>query len=165
MQFIYTLLLLCPLLGAAFRMAPQSRLSASRLLSAVDDKVEVKAYFDNEGFNRWNKIYSETGEVNKVQLDIRTGHQQTIDKVLNWIGTEDNKKKTVCDAGCGVGSLALPMATKFKKVFASDISTSMTNEASARAKAAKLKNLEFKVTPSPPRGLSFLLNPPSLWCK
>ena len=33
-----------------------------------NDKTEVKEYFDNEGFNRWNKIYSESGEVNKVQL-------------------------------------------------------------------------------------------------
>ena len=33
-----------------------------------NDKVEVKEYFDNEGFNRWNKIYSDSDEVNKVQL-------------------------------------------------------------------------------------------------
>jgi magnesium-protoporphyrin O-methyltransferase len=79
-------------------------------------------------------------------LDIRTGHQQTIDKVLKWIEIEDNSKKTVCDAGCGVGSLALPMSSKFKKVFASDISSSMTGEAASRAKASKLKNLDFKVS-------------------
>ena len=69
----------------------------------------------------------------------------TIDKVLKWIDNEDNKKATVCDAGCGVGSLAIPMATKFKKVFASDISKSMTNECGARAKDMKIKNIEFKV--------------------
>ena len=80
-----------------------------------------------------------------MQLDIRTGHQQTIDKVLNWIATEENTKKTVCDAGCGVGSLALPMAKKFKKVYASDISAAMTKECESRAKAEKLKNLEYKV--------------------
>lgn len=112
----------------------------------VDDKQEVTQYFDNEGFNRWNKIYSESGEVNKVQLDIRTGHQQTIDKVLQWLSNEDNSKKTVCDAGCGVGSLALPMSSMFKKVFASDISTSMTKEAAARAKKSNIKNVEFKVS-------------------
>lgn len=108
--------------------------------------MEVEQYFNGEGFNRWNKIYSDSDEVNKVQLDIRTGHQQTIDKVLTWIDGEQNNAKTVCDAGCGVGSLALPMAKKFKKVFASDISAAMTKEAAERAKAAKLKNLEFKVS-------------------
>lgn len=81
----------------------RNKLSNCRVYSTVDDKVEVKQYFDNEGFSRWNKIYSDSDEVNKVQLDIRTGHQQTIDKVLNWISLEDNRKKTVCDAGCGVG--------------------------------------------------------------
>jgi len=44
----------------------------------VYDKTEVREYFNTEGFNRWNKIYSESDEVNTVQLDIRTGHDQTI---------------------------------------------------------------------------------------
>ena len=114
--------------------------------SAIDDKVEVEEYFNNEGFGRWNKIYSDSDEVNKVQMDIRDGHQQTIDKVIGWMEGEANQKKTLCDAGCGVGSLALPLAPAYKKVFASDISSSMTNEASRRAKAMKLKNLDFKVS-------------------
>lgn len=119
---------------------------SSAALHAVDDKVEVKQYFDNEGFSRWNKIYSDSDDVNKVQLDIRTGHQQTIDKVLNWFSVEDNGKNTVCDAGCGVGSLAIPLSAKFKKVYASDISSSMTKEAELRAKADKIRNIEFKVS-------------------
>jgi len=28
-------------------------------------------YFNTEGFQRWNRIYSEDAEVNKVQADIR----------------------------------------------------------------------------------------------
>jgi magnesium protoporphyrin O-methyltransferase len=84
--------------------------------------------------------------VNKVQLDIRTGHQQTIDKVINWVSSEDNSKKVLCDAGCGVGSLALPLSSNFKKVCASDISKSMTEEAASRAKQAGIKNAEFKVS-------------------
>lgn len=122
------------------------RQSSTALNAVVDDKVEVKQYFDNEGFSRWNKIYSDSDDVNKVQLDIRTGHQQTIDKVLNWFSVEDNGKNTVCDAGCGVGSLAIPLSSKFKKVFASDISSSMTKEAELRAKADKIRNIEFKVS-------------------
>lgn len=132
----------------SFRFTPTIRSSSKFVLSssAVDDKVEVEEYFNNEGFSRWNKIYSESDEVNKVQLDIRTGHQQTIDKVLKWIETEDNSKATVCDAGCGVGSLALPMSRKFKKVFASDISAAMTKECSVRAKSMGMKNIDYKVS-------------------
>lgn len=127
---------------SAFSLHRSSRGVLNLKSTKVDDKAEVKEYFDNEGFNRWNKIYSETGEVNKVQLDIRTGHQQTIDKVLAWVESEDNTKKTLCDAGCGVGSLAIPMAKKFGKIYASDISDSMTNEAASRSKSQKIKNIE-----------------------
>ena len=83
----------------------------TQLFSTVDDKTEVREYFNNEGFNRWNKIYSESDEVNSVQLDIRNGHDQTIQKILNWVEADGNiKGKTVCDCGCGVGSLAIPLA-------------------------------------------------------
>jgi magnesium-protoporphyrin O-methyltransferase len=92
--------------------APQvARVSSTKLASTVDDKTEVREYFNTEGFNRWNKIYSESDEVNTVQLDIRTGHDQTIQKILNWVVDDANiKGKTVCDCGCGVGSLAIPLA-------------------------------------------------------
>lgn len=47
----------------------------------------------------------------QVQLDIRTGHAQTVDKVLGLLG--DNLEGTsVCDAGCGTGSLAIPLALR-----------------------------------------------------
>ncbi len=42
---------------------------------------------------------------------------------------------SVCDAGCGVGSLSLPLAAAGAKVFASDISAKMVEEAQTRAKA------------------------------
>lgn len=34
---------------------------------ATDDKTEVEQYFNTVGFERWNKIYSESDEVNKVR--------------------------------------------------------------------------------------------------
>jgi magnesium-protoporphyrin O-methyltransferase len=104
--------------------------------STVDDKTEVREYFNTEGFNRWNKIYSESDDVNKVQLDIRNGHDQTIQKILNWIRADgDIAGKTVCDCGCGVGSLAIPLAQMGAKVSASDISDAMSTEAARRARA------------------------------
>jgi hypothetical protein len=85
--------------------------TATQLFSTVDDKTEVREYFNNEGFSRWNKIYSDSDEVNSVQLDIRNGHDQTIQKILNWVKDDgDIDGKSVCDCGCGVGSLAIPLA-------------------------------------------------------
>jgi magnesium-protoporphyrin O-methyltransferase len=44
-------------------------------------------------------------------MDIRDGHGQTIQKILNWVQADgDIAGKTVCDCGCGVGSLAIPLA-------------------------------------------------------
>lgn len=84
---------------------------ALHMATDIDDKTEVREYFNSEGFNRWNKIYSESDDVNSVQLDIRDGHDQTIQKILNWIQDDgDIAGKTVCDCGCGVGSLAIPLA-------------------------------------------------------
>eukprot|EP00967_Tisochrysis_lutea_P021828 scaffold24843_cov36-Tisochrysis_lutea.AAC.3 len=124
-------------------LTPRGRASARAGAQpvCVDDKAEVQEYFNNEGFNRWNRIYSEDGEVNAVQMDIRTGHAQTVDKILAWVdadGKESVSKGTWCDAGCGVGSLALPLAQRGAKVVASDISEAMATEASRRAEAAGL---------------------------
>lgn len=114
--------------------------STSCMSSSVDDKTEVREYFNTEGFNRWNKIYSESDDVNSVQLDIRTGHDQTIQKILKWISDDgDIAGQSVCDCGCGVGSLAIPLARMGAKITASDISESMANEAARRAKEMGLK--------------------------
>ena len=49
----------------------------------------------------------------QVQLDIRTGHAQTVEKVLGWLDEEGGVRGTsVCDCGCGTGSLAIPLALR-----------------------------------------------------
>jgi magnesium-protoporphyrin O-methyltransferase len=102
-------------------------------MTAVDDKTVVREYFNATGFDRWRRIYGD-GEVNKVQLDIRTGHQQTVDTVLSWLQADGNLAQlSVCDAGCGVGSLSIPLAEAGATVFASDISEKMVGEAKERS--------------------------------
>ena len=101
-------------------------------MNAVDDKTIVKEYFNSIGFDRWRRIYGD-GEVNKVQLDIRTGHQQTVDTVLSWLIADNNLAGlSICDAGCGLGSLSIPLAQADAKVYASDISEKMVGEAKER---------------------------------
>lgn len=101
--------------------------------NSQDDKTIVREYFNATGFDRWRRIYGD-GEVNKVQLDIRVGHQQTVDTVLAWLQADGNLAElTICDAGCGVGSLSIPLAAQGAEVFASDISEKMVGEAKERA--------------------------------
>lgn len=101
----------------------------------VDDKKVVKEYFNNEGFERWQKIYGDKDDVNAVQKDIRVGHAQTVDKILGWLDSSTVSGKTVCDAGCGTGNLSIPLASRGALVTGSDISSAMVGEAEERAKA------------------------------
>ena len=104
------------------------------------EKNEVKGYFETTGFDRWNRIYSDSDDVNKVQRNIRIGHQKTVDEVLAWI-KESGELNDVsfCDAGCGVGSLSIPLAGMGAgSINASDISSAMAEEAERRAREAGL---------------------------
>ncbi|MBD1920293.1 magnesium protoporphyrin IX methyltransferase [Microcoleus sp. FACHB-831] len=116
-------------------------------MNALDDKTIVREYFNATGFDRWRRIYGD-GEVNKVQLDIRTGHQQTVDTVLGWLKDDGNLANlSICDAGCGVGSLSIPLAQASAKVFASDISEKMVEEGKERSQTVlqNADNLTFAV--------------------
>ncbi len=114
----------------------------------INDKAIVKEYFNATGFERWRKIYGE-GQVSKVQQDIRVGHQQTIDTVIAWLKEDGNLcDLSICDAGCGVGSLSLPLVAAGAHVSASDISGKMVEEAKARSASlseSQRQNLNFTV--------------------
>jgi magnesium-protoporphyrin O-methyltransferase len=104
-------------------------------MTATNDKAIVKEYFNATGFDRWRRIYGETEDVNKVQKDIRIGHQQTIDTVMAWLKQDGNLAGiSICDAGCGVGSLSIPLAQAGARVSASDISEKMVGEAKVKAR-------------------------------
>ncbi len=97
----------------------------------LDEKLLVKDYFNGTGFERWRKIYG-TDTVNRVQADIRAGHQRTIATVLAWL-PEDLRGVTVADVGCGTGSLTIPLAQRGARVRASDIAPKMVQEAKNQA--------------------------------
>ncbi|RVX17988.1 Magnesium protoporphyrin IX methyltransferase, chloroplastic [Vitis vinifera] len=61
------------------------------------DKEVVKEYFNNSGFQRWKKIYGETDDVNKVQLDIRLGHSKTVENVMKMLTDESGAIVTASD--------------------------------------------------------------------
>ncbi|XP_030488936.2 magnesium protoporphyrin IX methyltransferase, chloroplastic [Cannabis sativa] len=99
------------------------------------DKEVVREYFNNSGFQRWKKIYGETDDVNRVQKDIRLGHSKTVENVLKMLADDGPLSGvTVCDAGCGTGSLSIPLAKEGAIVSASDISAAMVAEAEKKAR-------------------------------
>ena len=103
-----------------------------------NEKEVVRAYFNGTGFERWRRIYSDNQEVNRVQEHIRRGHNKTVTAVLRWLEEDgDVKTRSFCDAGCGVGSLTLPLAAMgARRITASDLSEAMLSEARQRAAAA-----------------------------
>ena len=121
--------------GLLIATDPNKRREDMKSSAGGDEAKSVADYFNSTGFERWNKIYGETDDVNKVQLDIRVGHQQTVDKVLDWTAGMDMNGVTVCDAGCGTGSLAIPLALRGASIVASDISSAMVGEAEQRYNA------------------------------
>ena len=115
-----------------------------------NEKAEVTEYFNGTGFDRWNRIYSESDDVNNVQKNIRIGHQKTVDDVLIWLKAYNKiKDRSFCDVGCGVGSLSIPLAKLgAKSIDLSDISKAMITETKRRAKEAglNLNQLNFLVS-------------------
>jgi magnesium-protoporphyrin O-methyltransferase len=111
-------------------MSPEQLLEANQA-----EKLEVKGYFETTGFDRWNRIYSDSDDVNRVQRNIRIGHQKTVDNVLAWLQEQGNlEQRSFCDAGCGVGSLTLPLAhLGASSIAASDLSAAMVQEAERRS--------------------------------
>jgi magnesium-protoporphyrin O-methyltransferase len=114
------------------------------------EKAVVQAYFNSTGFERWNRIYSDSSEVNRVQRNIRIGHQKTVDNVLAWLQEQGNLAgRSFCDAGCGVGSLSLPLAQLGAgSIAASDLSEAMVGEASRRAAEAGIATSQLQFSAS-----------------
>ena len=114
------------------------------------EKAEVKSYFESTGFERWNRIYSTSDDVNKVQRNIRIGHQKTVDNVLAWLQEQGNLAgRSFCDAGCGVGSLSLPLAQLGAgSIAARDLSEAMVNVARRRAGEAGISREQLQLSSS-----------------
>ena len=132
-------------------MAPEQLLNDKQA-----EKREVKGYFETTGFDRWNRIYSNSDDVNKVQRNIRIGHQKTVDEVLTWIKQSGQLNDvSFCDAGCGVGSLSIPLAEMGAgSINASDISGAMAEEADRRARDAQLDMSRLRFVASDLESLS-----------
>ena len=61
---------------------------------------------------------------------------QSRDDLVSWCRFKNDKnapEQTVCDAGCGTGSLSIPLAEMGAKVYASDISEKMVGEGKSRS--------------------------------
>ena len=134
--------IVAPAMGTAVYAVGFNLLKDDEPAEAIDDKKEVEAYFNDAteggGFDRWSRIYSESDDVNKVQLEIRSGHQQAIDKVLEWVDADKRPapRSRPSRTSAAASARSLPLAQRGATIAGSDISASMATEAGKRCEAA-----------------------------
>lgn len=107
----------------------------------------VQSYFEGRGFERFRLIYSDE-QSNRFQKEVRGGHLETIEIVLGWLKTRpDLRQRSICDAGCGIGTLSIPLAQTGAQVHAVDFSEKMVAVAESRAREilGTAENLKFEV--------------------
>ncbi|KTD45519.1 glutamate-1-semialdehyde-2,1-aminomutase [Legionella rubrilucens] len=116
-------------------MPPRRSLAeAPREKTHQEALIQTADYFNQTGFDRWKLIYSNSDKANFVQKIIRKGHNQIIDSLIKYLTETNNiRGKRFCDAGCGVGMVAIELSKQEPSaIFASDISQAMVNEAKSR---------------------------------
>ncbi|KAI8544093.1 hypothetical protein RHMOL_Rhmol08G0268800 [Rhododendron molle] len=138
------------LAAAALSLAdPEMRRRSQAEEVGGGDKEVVREYFNSTGFQRWKKIYGETDDVNRVQMDIRIGHAKTVENAILMLTDEGPLQGvSVCDAGCGTGCLAIPLAKQGAVVTATDISAAMVAEAEKQAREELLTGND-ELSPAP----------------
>ena len=120
-------------------------------MDVTPHKTRLQAYFDGEGFTRWQAIYGDA-PLTGVRATIRKGHTQMLALALDWLELGDREQGTavspapvpcplspvpchVLDAGCGTGLLTLALARRGYQVTAIDIAPQMAAAVRAQADA------------------------------
>jgi magnesium-protoporphyrin O-methyltransferase len=93
----------------------------------------IQSYFDGAGFERLSVIYGEE-KCSGFRRVVREGHQQVVETVLSWLCPQNSVPQTVLDAGCGTGSLSIPLAQAGAAVDGIDFSERMIEAAKDRAR-------------------------------
>ena len=98
---------------------------------------QIRSYFEGAGFESLRVVYSDEA-CDGFRRSMRRGHSRVVETVLSWLaapaGTE---MQTVLDAGCGTGSLAVPLALSGARVDGIDFSMKMISAAEDRARRAE----------------------------
>jgi magnesium-protoporphyrin O-methyltransferase len=103
-------------------------------MTEVQELSRIQSYFDGAGFERLSAIYGEEECIGFRHM-VRQGHRQVVDTVLSWLRPLNIAEfPTVLDAGCGTGSLSIPLAQAGAVVEGIDFSERMIETATTRAR-------------------------------
>lgn len=107
----------------------------------VTTKGRLEEYFDRTAIDAWTALTSDV-PVSRVRATVRAGRDRMRDTILSWLPA-DMTGRTVLDAGCGTGALAVEAARRGATVTAVDVSPSLISVAVSRAPRDVHERLRF----------------------
>ena len=109
-------------------------------------KDVVQSYFDGAGFESLSLVYGDES-CDGFRNAIRRGHREVVETVVAWLDSPQKlDTRSILDAGCGTGSLAVPLALRGARVDAIDFSARMIEAAKERASRAQVSSDRLKFT-------------------
>ena len=107
-------------------------------------RAAIEDYFDRTAADAWARLTSEE-PVSGIRETVRRGREQMRNLLLSWL-PDDLTGKTVLDAGCGTGVIAIELAHRGAHVVAVDLSRSLIELAQDRyADLPEYQRIEFVV--------------------
>jgi len=106
-------------------------------------RSQVEAYFDRTAADTWKRLTSDA-PVSGIRATVRAGRDEMRATLLGWLPV-DLTGKTLLDAGCGTGMLALEAARRGAQVHAVDLSPTLIDNARERVPAELAQRIEFSV--------------------
>lgn len=115
-----------------------------RTSSYLRRRDQLTTYFDKTAVAAWQALTS-NDPVNRVRATVRAGRDDMRATLMSWL-PEDLTGKTLLDAGCGTGALAVDAARRGAHVIAIDVAANLVDVARKRAAEENLGDrIEFRV--------------------
>lgn len=103
----------------------------------------LETYFDRTALDAWTQLTSDA-PVSRIRATVRAGRDRMHGLLLGWL-PEDLASRTVLDAGCGTGTLAVEMARRGGRVIAIDIAGNLIDIARRRTPSDLGRAISYRV--------------------
>ena len=100
-------------------------------ISYLERRGELENYFDRTAVEAWSRLTSDA-PLGRIRATVRKGRDRMRGTLLSWL-PPDLRGKSLLDAGCGTGALALQAAQRGASVTAIDLSPTLIELAHKRA--------------------------------
>ena len=112
--------------------------------SYLQRRDQITTYFDETAAAAWQALTS-NAPVSRVRATVRAGRDDMRNTLLDWL-PDDLSGKTVLDAGCGTGALAVDAAKRGVSVIAIDVASNLIGVARERAAEQEFSGeIDFRV--------------------